>query len=188
MTRINLDMAVLRTLVTAQQLGGFNRAASQIGRSQSAISQQIRKLEEQVGEPLFRKQGRDLALTDAGEIVLAYARRILNLNDEAVAAVRGRAIEGSYVLACPPISPKLGCQAHSGASSALILRSGSKRSSIGIGGCWNAWTKLNWIWSWRSGSTRATTQSSGALAARLDRPLLHAADLDARRADPACDV
>ena len=94
MTRINLDMAVLRTLVAAQELGGFNRAAGQIGRSQSAVSQQIRKLEEQVGEPLFRKQGRDLALTDAGEIVLAYARRILNLNDEAVAAVRGRAIEG----------------------------------------------------------------------------------------------
>ncbi len=94
MTRINLDMAVLRTLITAQQLGSFNRAADQIGRSQSAVSQQMRKLEEQVGEPLFRKQGRDLALTDAGAIVLAYARRILDLNDEAVAAVRGRAIEG----------------------------------------------------------------------------------------------
>lgn len=94
MTHVNLDMAVLRTLVTAQQLGSFNRAAGQIGRSQSAVSQQIRKLEEQMGEPLFRKQGRDLVLTDAGEIVLAYARRILNLNDEAVAAVRGRAVEG----------------------------------------------------------------------------------------------
>lgn len=94
MPRINLDMAVLRTLVTAQQLGGFNRAAGQIGRSQSAVSQQIRKLEEQLGEPLFRKQGRDLALTDVGEVMLAYARRILSLNDEAVAAVRGRAIEG----------------------------------------------------------------------------------------------
>ena len=94
MTHTNLDMAVLRTLVTAQQLGSFNRAAGQIGRSQSAVSQQIRKLEEQVGEPLFRKQGRDLVLTDVGEVVLAYARRILNLNDEAVAAVRGRAIEG----------------------------------------------------------------------------------------------
>lgn len=94
MSHINLDMAILRTLVTAQQLGNFNRAAEQIGRSQSAVSQQISKLEAQVGEPLFRKQGRDLVLTDAGEVVLAYARRILNLNDEAVAAVRGRAIEG----------------------------------------------------------------------------------------------
>jgi DNA-binding transcriptional LysR family regulator len=73
---INLDMDVLRTLVTAQQLGSFNRAAHHIGRSQSAVSQQIRKLEEQVGEPLFHKQGRHMLLTEAGEVVLAYARRV----------------------------------------------------------------------------------------------------------------
>jgi DNA-binding transcriptional LysR family regulator len=90
----NLDMDVLRTLVTAETLGGFNRAAAQIGRSQSAVSQQLRKLEEQVGEPLFRKQGRRAALTDAGEILVRYARRILDLNDEALAAVRGAALEG----------------------------------------------------------------------------------------------
>jgi DNA-binding transcriptional LysR family regulator len=94
MGRINLDMDVLRTLVSAQQLGSFSRAASHVGRSQSAVSQQIRKLEEQVGEALFRKQRRQMVLTDAGEVVLAYARRILDLNDEAVAAIRGRAIEG----------------------------------------------------------------------------------------------
>lgn len=95
MTRvINLDMAILRTLVAAQQLGSFNRAAGQVGRSQSAVSQQIRKLEQQVGEPLFRKQGRDLVLTEAGDVVLAYARRILDLNDEAIIAARGYAIEG----------------------------------------------------------------------------------------------
>jgi DNA-binding transcriptional LysR family regulator len=94
MTLINLDMDVLRTLVAAYRLGSFNRAAEEIGRSQSAVSQQIRKLEEQVGETLFVKQGRGLALTEAGELVLAYARRILEINDEAVAAVRGRAVEG----------------------------------------------------------------------------------------------
>lgn len=94
MARINLDMDVLRTLVAAQQLGGFNRAADQIGRSQSAVSQQIRKLEEQVGEPLFRKQGRGLAPTEAGDVILGYARRILELNDEAVAALHGRAVAG----------------------------------------------------------------------------------------------
>jgi DNA-binding transcriptional LysR family regulator len=81
MKRINLDMDALRTLVTAQQLGSFNRAAHQIGRSQSAVSQQIRKLEEQAGEPLFRKQGRGLALTEAGDVMLSYARRVLDLND-----------------------------------------------------------------------------------------------------------
>ena len=61
------------------------------GRSQSAVSQQIRKLEEQLGKRLFRKEGRGLALTEAGDVVLSYARRILDLNDEAVAAVRGMA-------------------------------------------------------------------------------------------------
>jgi DNA-binding transcriptional LysR family regulator len=91
---VNLDMDVLRTLVAAQRLGSFNRAADQIGRSQSAVSQQIRKLEEQVGAPLFQKQGRHLVLTEAGEVVLGYAQRILELNNEAVAAVRGRTVEG----------------------------------------------------------------------------------------------
>lgn len=90
----NLDMDILRTLVTAQRLGSFNRAADQIGRSQSAVSQQIRKLEQQVGAPLFRKHGRHLLLTEAGETILGYARRILDLNDEALATVRGRAVEG----------------------------------------------------------------------------------------------
>ncbi len=94
MPQINLDMDVLRTLITAQQLGGFNRAAKRVGRSQSAVSQQIHKLEEQFGEPLFRKVGRGLALTPAGEIVLGYAQRILDLNDEAIAAVRGVAVQG----------------------------------------------------------------------------------------------
>jgi DNA-binding transcriptional LysR family regulator len=95
MDRTNLDIDILRTLVTAQQLGGFNRAAQRVGRSQSAISQQIRKIEEQLGKQLFRKQGRGLALTEAGDVVVAYARRILDLNDEAVAAIRGVAIGGT---------------------------------------------------------------------------------------------
>src|SRR5260221_2064699 len=93
--RINLDTDILRTLVAAQQLGGFNRAARQVGRSQSAVSQQIRKLEDQLGQALFRKEGRGLALTESVDVVLSYARRILDLNDEAVAAVRGSSIAGS---------------------------------------------------------------------------------------------
>ncbi|MGO8918802.1 MAG: LysR substrate-binding domain-containing protein [Stellaceae bacterium] len=92
--QINLDMDVLRTLVAAQELGGLNRAARRVGRSQSAVSQQLRKLEEQAGQPLFRKQGRGLCLTEAGDVVLRYARRILELNDEAIAAVQGTAVEG----------------------------------------------------------------------------------------------
>ncbi|HET9378961.1 MAG TPA: LysR substrate-binding domain-containing protein [Chthoniobacterales bacterium] len=101
MLQTNLDTDILRTLVTAQQLGGFNRAAQQVGRSQSAVSQQIRRLEEQLGQPLFRKEGRSLALTEAGDVVFSYARRILDLNDEAVAAVRGVAIDGKVRFGLP---------------------------------------------------------------------------------------
>jgi len=101
MPRVNLDIDVLRTLATAYQLGSFNRAAEEVGRSQSAISQQIHKLEERVGQPLFRKRGRGLALTEAGEVILAYARRILDLNDEAVSAVTGLAIDGAVRFGMP---------------------------------------------------------------------------------------
>jgi len=101
MNRTNLDMDALRTLVMAHRLGGFNRAADFIGRSQSAVSQQIKKLEERVGESLLEKQGRGLVFTPAGEILLAYARRIIDLNDAATIAVRGRAIEGVARLGIP---------------------------------------------------------------------------------------
>lgn len=90
----NLDMDVLRSFVAGTDLGSFAKAAERLGRSQSAVSLQLKKLEEQVGESLLRKEGRGLALTAPGEILLSYARRLLELNDEAVAAVRGVAVEG----------------------------------------------------------------------------------------------
>lgn len=86
---VNFDMDVLRTFVTGVSLGSFGRAAERLGRSPSAISLQLRKLEEQAGTSLFIKQGRGLALTEAGEQMLSYARRILDLNDEAVLALSG---------------------------------------------------------------------------------------------------
>src|SRR6201997_3701642 len=95
MDRTNLDIDILRTLTTAQSLGGFNRAAQRIGRSQSAVSQQVSRLEDRLGKQIFRKEGRGLVPTEAGDMLLAYARRILDLNDEAVAAVRGVAVGGS---------------------------------------------------------------------------------------------
>lgn len=90
----NLDMDVLRSFVTGTELGSFAKAADRLGRSQSAISLQLKKLEEQVGEVLLRKDGRGLALTAPGEIMLSYAKRLLELNDEALAATRGVAVEG----------------------------------------------------------------------------------------------
>ena len=94
MKKINLDLDVVRTFVTGVELGSFAKAADRLGRSTSAVSAQLRKLEEQTGAELFRKSGRGLALTSAGETMLAYARRLLDLNDEAVAAVHGVELEG----------------------------------------------------------------------------------------------
>src|SRR4051794_29141374 len=101
MSLLSLNVEFLRTLVTANDLGGFNRAASQLGRSQSAVSLQMSKLEEVIGRPLFRREGRGLGLTETGDLLLGYARRILELNDEAVAASRGIAVEGSVRFGVP---------------------------------------------------------------------------------------
>jgi DNA-binding transcriptional LysR family regulator len=94
MTRLVFDLDVLRTFVTGIELGSFARAADRLGRSTSAISAQLKKLEEQVGQPVLRKSGRGLALTATGESVLAYARRLLALNDEAASALRGTDLAG----------------------------------------------------------------------------------------------
>ncbi len=94
MNHVDFDVAVLRSFVAGMDLGSFAKAADRVGRSTSAISAQIRKLEEQANTALFRKAGRGLALTDAGETLLAYARRLIELNDEATVAVRGVELEG----------------------------------------------------------------------------------------------
>jgi DNA-binding transcriptional LysR family regulator len=99
--RTNLDMDVLRTFVTGFELGSFARAAERLGRSQSAISTQLRKLEEQIGQPLVQKSGRGLALTTAGESLLSYAKRLLALNDEAIESIRGADVEGWVRLGLP---------------------------------------------------------------------------------------
>lgn len=94
MHRITFDLDVLRSFATGIELGSFAKAAERLGRSTSAVSAQLRKLEEQAGTPIFRRSGRGLALTEAGETMLAYARRLLALNDEAAAAVYGVDLEG----------------------------------------------------------------------------------------------
>lgn len=94
MRPITFDLDVLRSFVAGVDLGSYGRAAERLGRSTSAVSAQLKKLEEQAGVPLLRKEGRGLALTDAGETMLAYARRLLDLNDQASRAVRGVELQG----------------------------------------------------------------------------------------------
>jgi len=90
----NLDLDVLRSFLTGVELGSYARASEHLGRSTSAVSAQLKKLEEQAGTAIFRKSGRGLALTEAGETMLAFARRLLDLNDEAVSAVKGGDLTG----------------------------------------------------------------------------------------------
>lgn len=94
MRRVNFDLDVLRSFALGMELGSFARAADRLGRSTSAVSAQLKKLEEQAGTPILRRQGRGMALTEAGETMLAYARRLLELNDEAAAALQGAELEG----------------------------------------------------------------------------------------------
>jgi DNA-binding transcriptional LysR family regulator len=101
LARVNLNMDVLRTFVTGLELGSFSKAAQRLGRSQSAISTQLRRLEEQAGKTLFKKSGRGLALTSAGESLLSYAKRILELNDEAIDGLKDAEVEGWVRLGIP---------------------------------------------------------------------------------------
>jgi DNA-binding transcriptional LysR family regulator len=79
---LNFDMDALRTMVVGLDLGGFSHAAVRLNRSPSAVSMQLRKLERQAGQRLFKRSGRGLVLTQAGELLLQHARRVLALNDE----------------------------------------------------------------------------------------------------------
>ena len=94
MRRLTFDLDVLRSFVLGIELGSFAKAADHLGRSTSAISAQLKKLEDQVDVAILRKSGRGMVLTPTGEILFGYAKRLLALNDEAATAVRGAELEG----------------------------------------------------------------------------------------------
>ncbi|KXF83292.1 LysR family transcriptional regulator [Enterovibrio coralii] len=81
----NLDVDQLRTLVAIVDCGNFASAADSVHRTQSAVSMQMKKLEEITGVKLFQKKGRRHILTSHGMTLVSYARQMLSLNDEAVA-------------------------------------------------------------------------------------------------------
>ncbi|MEJ2120051.1 MAG: LysR substrate-binding domain-containing protein [Alphaproteobacteria bacterium] len=90
----DFDVDLLRTFVAIAVTGGFARAGERVGRSQSAVSLQMKRLEAQAGVRLFRREGRRMVLTADGRRLLHYARRILALNDEAKASLQRAGIEG----------------------------------------------------------------------------------------------
>ena len=83
-----LDNDHLRTLIAIAETGSFTRAADIVHKTQSAVSMQIRRLEERIGRDLFEKEGRAAKLTEDGERLLDYAYRMIRLNDEAVASFK----------------------------------------------------------------------------------------------------
>ncbi len=97
----NLDLTALRSFTAVTDAGGVTRAATQLNLTQSAVSMQLKRLETQLDLELFDRSGRSLALTAAGEQLLAYARRILALNDEAWGRLTHPAFEGSLDFGVP---------------------------------------------------------------------------------------
>ncbi|NVJ90325.1 MAG: LysR family transcriptional regulator [Methylocystaceae bacterium] len=95
----NLD--ALRSFVAICETGTFRRAASRVHRSPSAISLQIAKLEEQVGAKLMTRDARHIRLSEQGELLLRYARRLLGISDEAMALFQGSPLSGHLRLAAP---------------------------------------------------------------------------------------
>lgn len=91
---INLPTTLLRSFVAIVEAGTMLSAADRVFVTQSALSLQIKRLEELVQQPLFTRDGRKLALTRPGEILLDYARRVLNLHDEALAAISSGSFSG----------------------------------------------------------------------------------------------
>jgi DNA-binding transcriptional LysR family regulator len=98
---MELSTDLLRTFIAAADTGSYTAAASMVHRTQSAVSMQMKRLEEAVGKPLFLRNGRTMSLSSEGRTLLRYARRILRLHDEAMAAVSSPDISGCVRLGAP---------------------------------------------------------------------------------------
>ena len=97
----NLPMDLLRAFVTVVEFNSFTKAGDLLGRSQPAISLQINRLEGLLDETLIIKEGKNLALSDAGETIYEYAKQILSLNDLAVSEYSKSTVMGKVRLGIP---------------------------------------------------------------------------------------
>ncbi|WP_230350572.1 transcriptional regulator LrhA [Lelliottia sp. WAP21] len=95
---MNLDLDLLRTFVAVADLNTFAAAAAAVCRTQSAVSQQMQRLEQLVGKELFARHGRNKLLTEHGIQLLGYARKILRFNDEACMALMFSNLQGVLTL------------------------------------------------------------------------------------------
>ncbi|WP_370254990.1 LysR family transcriptional regulator [Nioella sp.] len=97
----NLDMTAMRAFVTVADAGGVTKASGLLNLTQSAVSMQLKRLEESVGVSLIDRSARKLGLTNEGEQMLSYARRMLDLNDEVLARLTAQDYEGELMLGVP---------------------------------------------------------------------------------------
>src|ERR1700716_481963 len=101
MGRPMLDLELLRSFVSVVDSGGFTRAGERVHRTQSTVSQQIKRLEDDVGQPLLNRNANDVTPTEAGERLLSYARRLLSLAEEARDVLARPGNEGAVRLGIP---------------------------------------------------------------------------------------
>ena len=100
MTR-NIDIDLLRAFLTVYEVGGFSYASERLGRTQSTISQQIKKLEEILGKSVFHRNNRSVHITTEGEVLLPYARKMISMNDEMIGRISSPNIKGIVRLGAP---------------------------------------------------------------------------------------
>lgn len=108
----NLDMTALRSFVAVADHGGVTRAAGVLNFTQSAVSMQLKRLEELLDVALLDRTTRRIALTAEGEQLLGYARRIVDLNDEAMSRMTSEVFEGELAIGVPhdivyPVIPRV---------------------------------------------------------------------------------
>jgi len=96
-----LDLELLRSFVSVVDSCGFTRAGERVHRTQSTVSQQIKRLEDDLGQPLLNRTAKDVTPTEAGERLLSYARRLLSLAEEARDVLAGPSKEGAVRLGIP---------------------------------------------------------------------------------------
>jgi DNA-binding transcriptional LysR family regulator len=97
----NLDMTAVRAFVAVVDAGGVTKASGFLNLTQSAVSMQLKRLEEMIGVSLFDRSARKLSLTGAGEQMLGYARRMLDLNDEVLGRLTAPDYTGQIALGVP---------------------------------------------------------------------------------------
>ena len=96
-----LDIDQLRTFIAIAESGSFTRAAEVVHKTQSAVSMQMKRLEERIERPIFARDGRASKLTEDGQRLLDYARRLVKLNTETIAAFSDAALSGRVRLGVP---------------------------------------------------------------------------------------